>query len=37
MDIPQGKVWSYHFLWCCYAIVWAIQQYDAIADKEKCA
>lgn len=19
---------SYHFIWCCYAVVWAIQQYD---------
>ena len=28
-DMPDGKVWSYHYLWCCYAIVWAIQQYDA--------
>ena len=33
MYIPQGKVWSYHFLWSCYAVVWAIQQYDA-AHKE---
>lgn len=23
------KVYSYHFIWCCYAIAWAIQQYDA--------
>lgn len=21
--------YSYHYLWCCHAIVWAIQQYDA--------
>jgi len=20
---------TYHFIWCCYAIVWAIQQFDA--------
>jgi hypothetical protein len=20
--------WSYHFLWCCHAIVWGISQYD---------
>jgi hypothetical protein len=25
----DGKEWSFHFLWCLYAIVWAIQQYDA--------
>lgn len=23
------KRWKTHYLWCCYAIVWAIQQYDA--------
>ena len=23
------KIYSYHFIWCCYAIAWAIQQYDA--------
>ena len=28
-DIPDGMVYSYHFLWCCYAIVWGIQQWDA--------
>ncbi|MCO7246410.1 hypothetical protein [Halomonas sp. Mc5H-6] len=22
------KQWEGHYLWCCYAIVWAIQQYD---------
>lgn len=21
---------TYHYLWCCYAIVWTIQQYDAV-------
>lgn len=25
----DGKVYSYHFLWCLHAIVWGIQQYDA--------
>lgn len=28
--------YTYRYLWCCYAIVWAIQQYDA-AMKEKAA
>jgi len=23
------KQWKTHYLWCCYAIVWAIQQYDS--------
>jgi hypothetical protein len=23
-------VYSYHFVWCCYAIVWGIQRYDAL-------
>lgn len=32
-DIPDGKVWSYHYLWNCYAVVWAIQQYDALKVK----
>ena len=21
--------WTHHYLWCCYAIVWGIQQYDS--------
>lgn len=25
-----GKEYGYHFLWCLYAIVWGIQQYDAM-------
>jgi hypothetical protein len=25
----DGNTYTYHFLWCLYAIVWAIQQYDA--------
>ena len=25
----SGRTFSYHFLWCLYAIVWGIQQYDA--------
>lgn len=28
-ELPSGKEYSYHFVWCLYAIVWAIQQYDA--------
>jgi len=24
----ETEVYSYHFIWCCYAIAWAIQQYD---------
>lgn len=30
MDLPDGMVYSYHFIWCLYAIVWGIQQYDAV-------
>lgn len=22
--------YTYHFIWCCYAIAWGIQQYDAV-------
>lgn len=29
-----GRVYSYHFLWCLYAIVWGIQQYDAMKAAE---
>lgn len=28
-ELPDGKEYSYHFLWCLYAIVWGVQQYDA--------
>lgn len=31
MDLPDGMIYSYHFLWCLYAIVWGIQQWDARA------
>lgn len=24
------KEWTYHYLWCCHAIVWAIAQWDAL-------
>ncbi len=30
-ELPDGKEYSYHFIWCLYAIVWGVQQYDAIA------
>lgn len=26
-DLPRTR-YAYHYLWCCYAIVWAIEQYD---------
>jgi len=26
----QGRGYTFHFLWCLYAIVWGIQQYDRI-------
>lgn len=32
-DLSDGfsdcKIWDYHYIWCCRAIVWAISQYDA--------
>lgn len=28
MDLPSGMVYSYHFTWCLYAIVWGIAKYD---------
>lgn len=30
MEMPDGRVWSYHFLWCLYAIVWGIAEYDKV-------
>ena len=27
-EVPTGKVYSYHYIWCCYAIQWGIAQYD---------
>jgi len=30
-DAPRARVYSYRFLWCCYALVWAIRQWDARA------
>lgn len=30
---PSGKVWDFHYIWCCYAIVWAIDQYDTLKVK----
>ena len=24
----SGEDWDYHYIWCCRAIVWAIQKYD---------
>lgn len=31
-DIYEGRFteWTYHYAWCCHAIVWAIAQYDAL-------
>lgn len=28
-ELPDGKEYAYHFIWCLYGIVWGIQQYDA--------
>lgn len=27
-DLPDGMVYSFHFIWCLYAIVWGIQKFD---------
>ena len=33
----NGNAYTYHFLWCLHAIVWAIQQYDeAEQERSKC-
>jgi hypothetical protein len=28
------RSWSYHFIWCCYAIAWGIRQYDAMHSEQ---
>jgi hypothetical protein len=27
-ELPDGKVYAYHFVWCLYAIVWGIRSWD---------
>lgn len=36
-ELPSGMVYQYQFLWCLYAIVWGIQQYDALRPQESLA
>lgn len=26
----DGQAYTYNYIWCCYAIAWAVQQYDAM-------
>lgn len=33
-ELPDGLIYEYQFIWCLYAIVWAIQQYDAAKNPE---
>jgi len=28
-DFPSCKTYTYRFLWCCYALRWGVQRYDA--------
>lgn len=30
-DLPSGRIYTYRFVWCLYAIVWGIQQFDKAA------
>ena len=30
----SGDAFVYHYLWCLYAIVWAIQQYGSVKAAE---
>jgi hypothetical protein len=36
-DGPWGKRWSYHYVWCCWAIVWAIAEWEKLTAKETAA
>lgn len=29
-EFPSCKTYTYHFLWCCYALAWGIKQYDQL-------
>lgn len=31
-EAPDGKAYSFRFIWCLWAIVWGIQQFDAATD-----
>ena len=31
------ETYTYRFIWCCYAIVWAIQQYDQFKESKEAA
>lgn len=32
-ELPSGKGYCYHFIWCLYAIVWGIRQHDELRGK----
>jgi hypothetical protein len=34
-ELPDGKEYAYSFIWCCFALVWAIQQYDAMVSAKQ--
>jgi len=31
---PKSNKFTYHYIWCLYAIVWAIQKYDDLVKKD---
>jgi hypothetical protein len=33
-EFPSCKTYTYYFLWCCYALAWGIQQFDALTTPE---
>ena len=35
--IGRCEEYTYHFIWCCRAIIWAIQQYDLAKTKQEAA
>lgn len=34
-DAPDGMIWSFRYIWCLYAIVWGIRQYDSQKNHER--
>ena len=33
----DNEEYTHRYLWCCYALVWSIQQYDALVNQDKTA
>lgn len=34
-DAPDGMEWNFHYIWCCRAILWAVEQYKKQCKKNE--